>query len=83
MLKRPVGVTRRQISASTARRLRLPLRASAGSVNLILGCSGELTGKVRHEADCSCEIITVVAQEFFDAAPESPGGTRASNDRRR
>jgi hypothetical protein len=55
--------------------LRLPLRDSAGGVNLILGCSGELTDKFLHEADCTCKIITVVAHEFFDIGagiPEAP-----------
>lgn len=59
----------RQVDAET---LRLPLRASDGSVTLILSCSGELSGRFLHEPDQWREVITVMEQQFLDIGAGTP-----------
>lgn len=53
--------------------LRLPLRASDGSITLILSCSGELSDRFLHESDNSCGIVTVMEQGFINIGRGVPG----------
>jgi len=55
--------------------LRLPLRASDGTVSLILTSNGELGADGFSRADHSREVVTVVDQQFFDigaGVPDEP-----------
>jgi hypothetical protein len=52
--------------------LRLPLRASDGSISLILTSNGELGTDLQCRADPSREIVTVVEQRFLDIGAGIP-----------
>jgi hypothetical protein len=55
--------------------LRLPLRASDGSVSLILISNGELGADLLFRADHPREVVTLVEQQFFDigaGVPDEP-----------
>ena len=52
--------------------LRLPLRASDGSVSLIITSNGELGTDLLCQTDPSQEVITVVEQQFLDIGAGIP-----------
>jgi hypothetical protein len=52
--------------------LRLPLRARDGQIRLILSCNGELSPEAMYNADQPRQIVTVLAQQFFDIGAGVP-----------
>lgn len=52
--------------------LRLPLRASDGSISLILTSNGEIGTDLQCRADPSQGVVTVVEQHFFDIGAGIP-----------
>ena len=59
----------------TVETLRLPLRGADGSVNLILGCSGEISRAYHTAADNPRAIATIANRHFFDIGAGVPMNT--------
>jgi len=58
---------------TTVETLRLPLRASEGSGNMILSCSGEIGRNALSTARQPRSIVTIADQQFFDIGAGVPG----------